>query len=205
MAFFSKNDKTRYLILILGVYVGKNFGTLFAEKMAISVWRVGDFFLLQDLCKLALDSFKDVLREASWELSIHSGPQSAQEFVREFVDFVPKLYQQGTGDLFAAFRPTTLSFLVSSIHIFSKSREFMNLLHDVPEFSSDWAVVLTNSMGFAKTPPASSNRCVNCQKLGWMYLNRTKWFEKQETKYYCKQCYSLDHLEVQDGKGGDSP
>jgi hypothetical protein len=168
---------------------------------SISVWRVGDFFLLQDLCKLALDGFKEQLRKASWEFSGMSRPEHLDESIKNCVDFVRQLYQQGRSSIFEAFAPTTLSFLASVIHIFGESREFRNLLRDIPKFSTDWAVALTDSMASIKTPPHTSNKCAKCRKLGVTHLNRARWVKEQKVEHLCKKCFPFQRLRNWDGEG----
>lgn len=189
---FSSDKNTEYGLLMheSGINVTTTFTADHPVFIAsISVWRVGKFFLLQDLCKLALDGFQNRLRQASWELAGTSSSEHWEVPIKNCVGFVRELYQQERSDILDAFRPATLSFLISVIHIFGKSPEFKDLLREIPGFSSDWAVAITNCMASIKTPPNCSDECAKCRKLGVTHLNRAKWFKEQKNEYLCEKCF----------------
>ncbi|KAG8157769.1 hypothetical protein KVR01_012431 [Diaporthe batatas] len=158
---------------------------------SISIWTLGECFEIPDLCKLALDGFKDQLRKASWEFAGASSSENWDEPIGNCVDFVRVLYQYRGGPIFEAFGPTTLSFLVSSIHIFGESRDFKTLLRDTPAFSSDWAVALTDSMSSIQTPPRCSKKCTKCRKLRTSHLNRPRWLKEGKSEHLCEKCFPL--------------
>jgi hypothetical protein len=194
----------KWLMFNSDINVRAIFGVEATVTTMMSVWLLGDFFLLGDLCKVALDCFIAGLRKISWALSAESAPEN-EKLVHNCIKLVRRLYRKATHNVFEAFKPNTLSFLVSGIHLFAKSREFMDLLYEEPAFCSDWALAVTNSIGTTKVPPRSSDRCAKCKTLGHARLNHEKWFKEQEIEYFCEKCFLLQPLENWNGKGGAMP
>lgn len=182
-------------MLYLGINVTATFPDI-GSHASIAIFTLGIVFLAPDLSDLALDGFKEQLRKASWEFAGASSSKDWDGSIKNCVDFVRALYKiRRRTTIFEAFGPTTLSFLVSSIHIFGESEEFKNLLREIPSFALDWAVALTNTMSSTKIPPHSSKKCTKCRKLRLSHINRSKWLKEQKIEHLCERCFPLQGLE----------
>lgn len=167
----------------------------------MSIWRMGDFFLLEELCKFALDEMDRTLRRVSWSLTTNSTESAKQSATSNIVKLVRALYKQGRSNFGDAFKPTILAFLISGIHILEKNDPFTDLLCEIPAFASDWAVILTKNMtviGSTYRP----DKCTKCMKQGHAGVMLGKWIKEQKVEGFCGICFPLQ--QVEDWIGGDS-
>lgn len=167
---------------------------------------MGDFFRLPDLCKLALDETDKTFRKVSWTFTAKNSAESAKQSATGNIDkLVRALYNQGRDDVRDAFRPTILALLISGIHILENNEAFKDLLYEIPEFASDWAVILTDNMPFI-TAPECSEKCTKCMRTfsyrpRAMSVKCVRWVKEREVEDFCITCYPLQQLE--DWIGGD--
>lgn len=188
------------------INVSKNFTAPVGLYASMSIWKIGDFFRLSDLCQLALDETDATFRRVSWTLAAKNSAESAKESATgNIVKLVRVLYNQGRNDVRDAFKPTILAFLVSGIHILEKNKTFKDLLYEIPVFASDWAVTLTDNMPSINAPE-SAEKCTKCMR-SMSYRPRAvsfkcvRWVKEQKVEGFCNTCYPLRQLE--DWIGGD--
>lgn len=184
--------------------MSRSFNEELGPIACIAVWRVGDFFGLEDLGKLAIDAFNEELRKASWLFAVKETLNDVSHSVDNCVHLISTLYEEKKGDSLEAFRATSLAFLISGIHIFAKSKAFKDLLLETPEFASDWAVAVMNSMASVKMPHISTNKCAKCKRLSQTHLNRVKWIQEQVAEHLCRHCFPLECLEESDEEASQS-
>ncbi|KAI7775047.1 hypothetical protein LA080_007429 [Diaporthe eres] len=185
------------------INVSKSFTTPIGLHACMSIWRVGDFFLLEGLCRLALDEADRTFRGVSWCFTATQETESSkQSATSNIVKLVRALYNQGPNDVRDAFRPTILAFLMSGVHILEKNKTFKDLIHEIPAFASDWAATLTDNMSSV----GSKDRLGECAKCkascysGGVMLG--KWIKEQKVEGFCGTCFPLQQLE--DWVGEDS-
>lgn len=189
------------LIANSGVDVGKSFTTPVGLYACMSIWRMGDFFLLEELCKFALDELDGTFRRVSWSLTSNQTDSAKQSATIKIVKLVRALYKQDRSNVGDAFKPTIMAFLVSGIRILEKNKPFTDLLFEIPTFASDWAAILTDNMtniGVTYRPQS----CAKCNQRDHSNAALGKWTTGQKVEGFCGQCFPLQLLE--DWIGGDS-
>lgn len=168
----------------------------------MSMFRVGDFFLLEDLCTLALHWADRTFRGISWAfLTTEETDLSKQSATDNIVKLVRALYTQEQRHLYDAFKPSILAFLISGTHILKENAVFKDLLYEIPAFASDWAVTLTDNM---TRPFSRPEHCAKCT-ASWSRrsnLNFSNWIKGRKVEAFCDKCYPFQPLE--DWIGEDS-
>lgn len=193
----------RFLIVNPGVNVSKNFTAPIGLHACMSIWRVGDFFLLEDLCKLALDEADRTFRGLSWMFTPWATAEfSKQSATSNIVKVIRALYNQGRSDVCDAFKHTILAFLVSGFHVLKKNPTFQDLLYEIPAFASDWALMLTDNMTLI-TSTNHPEECAKCSSPRHRSIAmRTNWVQGQKVEGFCGTCFPIQQLE--DWVGEDS-
>lgn len=158
---------------------------------------MGDFFCLDDLCELALRGRDDCFRRSAAVFSASGIDHLLKPKTTSIIaELVQTIYSEKRTDIQNLFRPPLLAFLLSCIQCFlSDTGAFKKLLHEFPEFSADWAVALTSSVGSKKMPKRSSNKCKKCGALESKSVNLAKWIKEQQVEFYCRDCFPLPRLE----------
>lgn len=194
----------RLLIVNPAVNVGRNFTTPVGLYACMSIWRVGDFFLLEGLCRLALDEADRTFRGVSWGFTATQETDSSkQSATSNIVKLVRALYNQGPNDVRDAFKPTILAFLMCGIHVLEKNKTFKDLIHEIPAFASDWAATLTDNMSSVGSNDRSGE-CVKCKESTSYYSSvmLAKWIKGQNVETFCGACFPFQQLEDWIGEDG---
>lgn len=170
---------------------------------SIPIWKLGDFFCLEDLCKLALRERDEYFRKrASFFSATETDQLLAPKTVTILVHLVQTVYKEEWSDVQKVFRPPVVAFLLSCVHcLLPDMKEFEDLLREVPEFALDWAMAVTNTLGSKKMPKRTSNKCKKCGELGATSFDLAKWLTKQCPDFYCEDCFPLPRLENWKGEG----
>lgn len=186
-----------------GINVSKNFTKPGGLYVSMSIWKLGDFFRLEDLCNLALDETDSTFRKASWGFITMPTTESAkQSAASNIAKLVRALYNQERGDVCAAFKPTILAFVFCGLNILEKNETFHGLLSDQPAFAIDWAATLTDNLTSTR-PIQSNDRCAKCGKeppYYQEYPKHAKWVKGQKGETFCTKCFP--HQELEDWVGG---
>lgn len=163
---------------------------------------MGDFFLLEELCKFALNEIDGTFRRVSWSLTTNSTDSAKQCATNNIIKLVRALYQQGRSNVADAFKPTILAFLISGIRILENNDPFIDLLCEIPAFASDWAVIITKNMTAVASTyrPDKCTKCKQQDRTGGVMLG--KWIKEQKVEGFCGTCFPL--RELGDWIGGDS-
>lgn len=182
----------RLLILHPGIDVSKNFATPRGLYASMSIWKMGDFFLLQDLCKLALDEVDSTFRKLSLSFfSIMPTTESAKKSAASKVaKLVRAVYRQERDDVRVAFKPTILAFIFCGLKIWEKNKTFNDLLFDEPAFAIDWAATLSNNMTTIRAT-GSRELCAKCAKQKSLW----KWIKGEKVETFCSTCFPSQGLE----------
>lgn len=105
LAVWFSNDKIiqyRWLMVNSGFNVSRSLNEQLDPIASIAIWRVGDFFGIEDFCKLALDGFNEELRKASWLFAAKESLEDFNHSANNCVQLIQALYNQEKGDGFEA-------------------------------------------------------------------------------------------------------
>ncbi|KAL1862894.1 hypothetical protein Daus18300_008224 [Diaporthe australafricana] len=162
---------------------------------SISIWKLGDFFCLEGLCKLALDGRAQRLREISFSVRSEVKPASREQ-LSIIIHMVRGVYEGGT-NVRNVFGPPLIAFLLDNVRSVAKTEAFENLLLDLPEFASEWAITLTNTVSSItkRDNPFFVNKCAKCNELSTGRTNRLKWFKERKVERLCEECFSIPPVE----------
>lgn len=164
----------------------------------MSIWKLGDFFRLEDLCNLALDEADSTFRKASWGFITMPTTESAKQSAAiNIAKLVRALYNQERGDVCAAFKPTILAFVFCGLKILEKNETFHSLLFNQPVFAIDWAATLTDNLTSTR-PRESYDKCAKCGNSSSYYQDYpklAKWVKGQKAETFCTTCYPPQELE----------
>lgn len=171
--------------------VSKTFATPSGLYAPMSIWKMGDFFLLQDLCKLALDEVDSTFRKLS--LTLFSIMPTTEWAKRSAASKVAKLvravYRQERDDVRVAFKPTILAFIFLGLQIWEKNKTFNDLLFDEPMFAIDWAATLSNNITSIRATGSRELCACAKQKSNW------KWVKGEKVETFCSTCFPPQGLE----------
>lgn len=187
-----------WLISISGVDVLKHFPAMVGITASIPIWKLGDFFCLDDLCKLALRGRDEYFRRYASAFSASGIDHPlAPKNIRVIVQTVQAVYSEERTDVNNEFRPPLLAFLLSCIHrSFFDDKVFKELLHELPEFSADWATALANSLGSNKVLRRFSDKCKQCgASVSKLSVNFAAWIKEHRAEFFCQDCFPLPRLE----------
>ncbi|KAK2609668.1 hypothetical protein N8I77_003158 [Diaporthe amygdali] len=178
--------------LLCFIYTGKiNVEKFFPGKArltaSIPIWKMGDFFSLEDLCKVAIEGRDAFFRSVS-----------------DIIYLVKEVYKEERGDIRKAFIPPLLALLLSGLRFLAKTDEFKDLLRDMPAFALDWAMTLTNGIGSVQMPKSCRQKCAKCNKWGSTGINHVKWIKQRKLKSLCPQCFPVQRLEDWVGESSES-
>lgn len=156
---------------------------------------MGDFFCLEDLRKVAIEGFNELSRQLTFMLSVMKITDSlALGQVRNIVQQVQTLYKERSA-IQELVKSRLLAILLSGIHLFAKTQEFQTLLCELPEFASDWAVALTNSVGSLSMPQSIPGLCDRCNGRLPLGFDRVLWFKQRRLEVFCENCFPDQCLE----------
>lgn len=187
-----------------GINVSKSFTKPVGLYVSMSIWKLGDFFCLEDLCNLALDEADSTFRKASWGLSLKYPTESEKQSAAcNVVKLVRALYNQARDDVFAAFKPIILAFLFCGLQILEKNETFHSLLSDQPIFAIDWAATLTDNLASIRAMRSNEvcAKCVQVSPCYREYRRHAKWVKGQKVEIFCNNCFP--HQNLEDWVGGD--
>lgn len=172
---------------------------------SVPMWKMGDFFCLDDLCKLALHQRDEYFRTMSSHHTTVEKPEALpQEKANSLAYLIRGVYQEKRSDVGKVFRPPLLAFLLPLIHTLSRMETFKDLLRELPELALDWAVALTGSIGSGNMPKRPSDTCSKCKKPSSKSVNFAKWIKEHEVEIFCVECFPLQRLEDWTGEGSGS-
>lgn len=191
-------------MLISDINIEKHFTEKARLAASVSIWKMGDFFRLEDLCKIALDGRDWYFRRTSWYLS------GAQETSRKLhvswiMHLIQALYKEDNYNVREAFRAPLLAFLLSIVRPLATNVEFHDLLREIPQFASDWAVALTDTMGSIGMPHVDEDMCDKCGTVYPVSLDTMEWMKVRNLEQYCSGCFPIHRLEDWTRDTGRSP
>ncbi|KUI72163.1 hypothetical protein VM1G_07494 [Cytospora mali] len=157
----------------------------------IKVWKIADFFCLPDLRHLALHARDDFLKrliDSYGPKPFLARPVTNIPSIRQVIEF---LYEEDRDDIRGIFRrPYLATLLLDSQHL-AKNEDFQELIGEVPEFGSDWALGLMAILGHIRKPkdyPALP-KCDKCGKFVAKHnINPFKWVQKRQIELFCRVC-----------------
>lgn len=156
---------------------------------------MGVFFRIEDLCKIGLEGREKYFRRTSWLFSAKETTDSCKKLQISYIThLVQALYKEENHSSREVFRAPLLAFLLTIIRVLAETEEFHGLLREIPEFASDWAVALTDTMGSVKMPGLSTDRCIKCAASSTR-LDTMKWIKEKRCQFYCPACFPVQHLE----------
>lgn len=175
--------------------MSKSFITGIAKLSAnLSIWKLGDFFCLEGLCKIAFNRHAESLREISFPPRLREKPASREQ-LGIIVHLVRALYEGGS-NVRNVFGPPLMAFLLDSVYFVAKTEAFEHLLLDLPEFASEWVLTFTGTVGSIKEPVnPSAYKCARCNGLPPGRINRLKWLKERKVEYLCEKCFSVPPVE----------
>lgn len=109
----------------------------------MSLWKVGDFFLLSDLCDLAMHELGTATRDTAKIMCFAA---------RKIIHAIRSIYSANHEGLKAAFRPHLFGVAMSRIDVMAQEEGFKSLLKDIPDFAADWALELMAAFA-CRVPP----------------------------------------------------
>ncbi|KAI3392434.1 hypothetical protein diail_5713 [Diaporthe ilicicola] len=170
----------------------------------ISIWRLGDFFCLKDLCAIALDKYRRALRLLSWWLSSKTSSDSLRrQQTRQMIQLIQTLYKQKGARIPKALASPLFALILANIQVLGKNEEFTKLLVHLPEFASDWAVAFTKTMSSSLRPEDhclnGSNRrffgrCNECNLMSDRCTSRHAPKRGEMVQLLCGYCFSAQQL-----------
>lgn len=175
-----------------------------------SIWRLGDFFGLSELCDLAIQNLQ--LKTCLHARTVPSpDPEGLKADISFFVDSILLIYKSNNKVLTDAFRPHIFGAAISRINLLAPDDKFNQMLDELPDFASDWAkemmaganlrmsaMIIANR---AKPAPHKDHRgntynarmCAKCNKEvqpAHAQLNFVAWFETSVLQYLCEACFT---------------
>lgn len=162
----------------------------------MSIWKMGDFFRLDDLCKIGLDGRERYFHRTNWLFSARETTDASKNLQISYIThLIQALYKEENHNVREAFRAPLLAFLLGIMRFLAATEEFHDLLREIPQFASDWAVALTDTMGSIKMPSSTPARCFKCNKLSSTRLDTIKWIRERRLHDYCSECFPVQNLE----------
>lgn len=164
----------------------------------IRIWKTADFFCLEELKTIAVDKFTNYNNIFLPAISLN-GPTISTKVTQHLVNCARLIWTETREDLRAIFGSIVLGTLLGGICYFYKTEEFKNLIKEVPDFASQWALSLTAVVGSAGAPEKRAKQCAKCHKasaveggcidvLGWMK-------EGGSLKTFCTTCIPLPNVQ----------
>lgn len=184
----------------------------------MKVWKLGDFFCLDELQKLATKGRDDAALHWAKTYALHLDKDTLSEFppkmLESLVQAIAALYRDDRDDIDfrSAFGPRLLSMAISSISLLSNSAEFRSILHDIPGFAVEWSVELMLCVGAMSSLHGAhirlrrevarkygTSRCAKCNAItDTLYPNIVIWAKnpgKHHDEMVCESCFPMPTLE----------
>lgn len=180
-------------MLISDINIDKHFAEEARLAASMSIWKMGDFFRLEDLCKIGLDGRNRYFRRTSWYLSANE-TRSEQMHVGFTTHLIQALYKEENYNVREAFRAPLLAFLLGIVRFLAKTQKFHDSLREIPQFASDWAAALTDTMGFIQMPDVDVGRCHKCGMVDPIRLDTMELMKAKTLVQYCSRCFPIHHL-----------
>lgn len=158
---------------------------------------MGDFFRLEDLCEISLDGLKRHFQRTSWLFSADTGTRDASKplHISYITHLIQALYKEENHKVREFFRAPLLAFLLSIVRLLAKTKEFHDSLREIPQFASDWAAALTDTMGSIDMPHVEDDMCDKCGTFYPISLDTMEWIKVRNLDQYCSRCFPIHRLE----------
>lgn len=179
------------------------------ERLAasVSIWKMGDFFRLEDLCEISLDGLKRHFQRTSWLFSADTGTGNASKplHISYITHLIQALYKEENHKVREFFRAPLLAFLLSVVRFLVATEEVHDALREIPQFASDWAVALMETMSSIGMPHVDDGMCDMCRAMCPVSLDTMEWMKVRDLEKYCSGCFPFHRLEVWTRDRGRSP
>lgn len=167
------------------------------------IWKTADFFRHSSLCNLAVLAANDYAKEhAQVFCAAFPGAEHDKEMdgiiKNSFIPAVSLLYGEEMKHFKDTFLPIYMGLAAASVHRLSNSEAFKNLLHNLPQFTADWATSLMKGFNIWKPlfPEISGGLCNECGKDmgGRGTVDTLKWVRNVRLMVLCDRCYRMPDL-----------
>lgn len=169
------------------------------------VWKIADFFCLAKLRHLTLQARDELLKTLAYYHGICEPYRAAD--MREIESTIRALYEEDSDDIRDNFRQPFLAVTLLGAQFLAKEPVFKKLVHELPEFGSDWALGLMWFLGNVAKPrdPRKLYHCGSCrQVVEWCTLDFTKWVKERTLETHCEKCIAVPTWEGWVGKATEN-
>lgn len=175
----------------------------------MKVWKLADFFCLDELRRLALKGRDDAslhwIKTYAWHLNRNTLPEFPPGMRWSIVASITALYRDARddADFRGAFKSHLLGTAIAGISLVSQSAAFFAALRRFPELGFDWFLKLMSCVGAAGVWHFSGPRGkrLTCGRCGArrleseMYPNVLKWNRTRVKEVVCEACFPMRTLE----------